>query len=514
MLSLTTWQRDLLQHLLSTGEPIDAVTLSQQLHLTLRQIRYGLRDIESWLQRRQVVVVNTPRVGIQISCTPEQRQRLLNELLSQDKLQLILTPEQRQQLLALALLVAQEPLILQQLQQDLIVSRSTVLKDLDAIEPWLHSFKLEIARRQHRGCWIEGSEFARRQALAALLWGDIPFDQPLMQVQATPTIVFALANDSALLPIVEQVNNVLSGWGLEEARSYISKAEGELGVWFTVEALTLMSLALALQLQRVNSGQQVDWQPEALRWVQDQVVWPVAADLGIQLWPHLPQTTHKAETAALALQFLGSARDVPWSNKFGANPTFDELINRLMATIANAYAKPQIRHDKMLYDGLDVLLMPAYVRQRFGLWSPNRPSGDTNVELYPVERKVAAQVAAEVLASTGIALSPATLDELVLLLRAALIRAQPERPRHILVVCPSGMATTQLLVAQLKARFVSMGTFEVLPLRELSAERMGKADLLITTVPLSFPDDPPIDVIQVHPMLKSEDIAALTQWLT
>jgi mannitol operon transcriptional antiterminator len=514
MLSLTTWQRDLLQHLINTGEPLDTTAYGQQLHLSLRQVRYGLREIESWLTRRQVLLVNTPRIGLQVICTPEQRQRLLAELSSQTKFQLILTPEQRQQLLALLLLVACEPLTLQQLQQDLVISRMTALKDLEAIEPWLHNFYLQVARRTHRGCWIEGDELARRQALAALLWGDTQSDQPVMSVHTMGGIRFTLAQDSALLPVVAQVNTQLHRWDLTSAQQHIANAETELGVRFTDEAITLMTLAVAIQLQRVRAGQQVAWKPEALRWIQAQVVWPVVTKLGTWIWPQLPETTRTAETAALALQLLCGARDVPWSDKFGMDNTFHKLINKLMETIATAYGVPELATDSMLYDGLDVLIMPAYVRQRFNLWAPHRSTNDTSyLERYPIEHTVAAQIADQVVVATGVPLQPAALDDLVLLLRAAIIRAQPERTRHILVVCPSGMATTQLLVARLKARFFHMGTFEVLPMRELSAERIANADLLITTVPLTLPDEPPIDVIQVHPLLKSEDIAALTQWL-
>ena len=42
---------------------------------------------------------------------------------------------------------------------------------------------------------------------------------------------------------------------------------------------------------------------------------------------------------------------------------------------------------------------------------------------------------------------------------------------------------------------------------------MASADLIITTVPLAVPDEQHISVIQVHPMLKPEDVAALTQWM-
>lgn len=359
MLSLTTWQRDLLHYLINTGEPVDTVAYSNQQHLTLRQIRYGLREIESWLERRQVLLVNTPKSGLQVVCTPDQRDKLLAELSSQTKFQLILTSEQRQQLLLLLLVVAQEPLTLQQLQQDLVISRMTVLKDLDSIESWLQKFSLELARRTHVGCWIEGEELARRQALAALLWGEVQYDQPVMSVQPLRGIIFTLSQDVALLPIVGQVNALVRGWNQENVENYIANAQTELGVRFTDEAITLISLALTVQVQRIGAGQLVAWKPDALNWIEAQSVWPVMHRVGSQLWPHLTETAFNSETVAMALQFLGNARDVPWPSKLRLDPIFHKLINRLMKSIAAAYAMPELAHDQMLYDGLEEAIRAA-----------------------------------------------------------------------------------------------------------------------------------------------------------
>lgn len=146
-LSLTTAQRDLLQLLLTTNAPIGAAALGQRLHLTPRQVYYGLRDIKTWLSRRHAIIRHAPGIGIQLICTPQQRERLFAELASQSRFLLILTHEQREQLLGLWLLATREPLTLNQLQQDLAVARTTVLKDLDAVEPWLHTFDLQVARR-------------------------------------------------------------------------------------------------------------------------------------------------------------------------------------------------------------------------------------------------------------------------------------------------------------------------------------------------------------------------------
>jgi mannitol operon transcriptional antiterminator len=513
MVSLTTTQRDLLHLLLTTELPIGASAIGQQLRVTPRQVHYSLREIETWLARRHTTLQHTPGVGIQVLCSADHKRRLLVELGSQAKFQLILTPGQRQQLLALQLLAAHDPLTLSQLQSDIAVSRATALKDLDTVEAWLASFDLQISRRQHRGCWVEGPELARRQALAALVWGDVPFEWPILAVRHGEGIVFALAKDAALLPSIGAVGTLGCGWDVQAALAQLAWAEAELGGRFTDEAILHLSLAFAIQAQRVRVGHWASCDAEALGWLQEQATWPAADVIGRQLWRDLPSDARAAETAIIAMHLLCGARDEPWRHDLGADTAFRTLIDTMVAQVADAYAAPDLVHDRLLREGLEAHILPACVRQRFALWTPPRGPADTQTDRYAVERGVAQQLADTVATHTGIVLPLDAHDEIVLLLRAAFIRVRPERARRVLVVCPSGIATTQLLVARLRARLPRLGTVEVLSIRDLNADRITFADLIITTVPLVLPDAMNVSVIQVHPMLKPEDIAALTQWM-
>lgn len=467
MLSLTTTQRDLLCQLLVNEHPTSAAVLGEQLHLTPRQVQYGLREIKPWLSPRNLVLRHTPGVGVQLVGEPAQKRAMLAELNGQARLQLILTPDQRQQLLALRLLSASEPTILGQFQHDLAVSRVTVLKDLEVVEGWLRPFALEVARRQHRGCWVAGSELARRQALVALFWGGLPCERPLLHVGHGPRIVFALAEDAALLPIVAQVNRLLEEFDLVAAEAILADAEVSLGGQFAEEAFTWLTLAIAIQLRRVVEGQYVDRYAEALAWARAQVVWPVAAGLVERRWPPLAAPIRDAETATLAVQLSAAPRSELWDASLGRDPALHALLDELMGRIAAHYALPELVRDELLRAGLEAHILPASVRQRFALWAPAQAAGP-HPERDAVERGLVAQLSAAVADAVGAALPADAEGELALLIRAALVRVRPERARRVLVVCPSGMATTQLLVARLRARLPRLGSFEVLPMRSLS----------------------------------------------
>jgi galactitol-specific phosphotransferase system IIB component len=158
-------------------------------------------------------------------------------------------------------------------------------------------------------------------------------------------------------------------------------------------------------------------------------------------------------------------------------------------------------------------VIPACLRQRFHLWFPSKLSITNLPEQYKFENKVAADLAHIVKEQTGLDLPTNEVNNLAMLLHAAFIRNRPHYFRRVVVVCPSGMATAQLLVARLEARFPHLGTPKVIPLRELNNTTASGADLVLTTVPIPKNLVDSINVIQVHPLLMPQDIDAIIQFL-
>ena len=100
------------------------------------------------------------------------------------------------------------------------------------------------------------------------------------------------------------------------------------------------------------------------------------------------------------------------------------------------------------------------------------------------------------------------INNLALLLRAAVIRVPPMRQYRAYVICPSGMATVQLLVARLRARFPQLEIVDALSLHELSAAQWDDVHLIITTVPLQL-NITGVEQVLVDPMLPPEDVETI-----
>jgi len=512
MVSLTVQQRDILQYLLQ----VDTTTLAEigvTINLSPRQVSYRLKGVRAWLEQRGIGLDAKPGVGYEITCSTEERHSLLEELKARSSFDLILNAGERQQLLALKLLISEEPFILKQLAYLMVSSRATILKDIDLVETWLTRFDLSLDRRPNYGFSIEGGELARRQAIVALLWGDTPFADPLLKITYREGLVFSLSEVVDFSPIVQQVHDQLQKWDVTPAFEWVAQAEAQMGGRFADNAVLHLALAFAVQQERVQAEKIRHCSEEDLQWLSAQPVWPIATQLAESMWPEAEMPVPEVEIAAIAMHLVVGLRNEEWPGDLFTTPELTTLIDMLVKNIAEAFFEPDLMQDLALREGLTAHLVPALMRQRFNMWTPPSWSDEEIVENCQREHKLAESLADLVEKDLNITLPESEIDTITMLLRAAYVRARPARRWRAFVICPSGMATAQLLAARLKTRFPNLEILGVLSQRELSSERVTEAQLLISTTPI----DPPISgihVIQVHPLLLPKDLAAISNWVS
>jgi mannitol operon transcriptional antiterminator len=505
VLQLTTRQRDLLYVLLDNTRPVSTTELAAQLGFTPRQVSYDLYSIEAWLSRHSIGVLRIPGVGIKLNYSNEERDSVIDLLNSNKHFQLIINADQRQQLIAFHLLTETEPIILQHIQYETDVSRTTVLNDLETINEWFHRFGLTLNKRPNYGNVCAGPELARRQALAALLWGDPSFSHPLITITRDRGFVFALSQDAHLLPIVRYVKDMLENWDILSAYQWMELIVKSFGGRLSAEAERHVAMMLAIQAERVESGQRVALGDESLHWTMNQPIWEAATRLAEMIWPDMPVELLREEIAVIVLYLLGSTRHTTWTGDHLVDAGLMELVQSLTDEAATQLTIPDLGKDEQFQNGLIAHLVPLWIRHNFSLWFPPATSMAQLSSQFKAEYAIAEKLAAQISASADMTLPESEINNLALLLRAAVIRTPPSHQYRAYVICPSGMATVQLLVARLKARFAHLEIVDALSLHELSSANLDDVHLIITTVPLPANINR-VKQILVNPMLPPEDV--------
>ena len=515
MLTFTTRQREILKIILDVQRPIGSVELAKLLHITPRQVNYSIKGVKVWLQHHGQDLNVLPGVGFSVDLTADQMRTLVQKINVLSNVQIVLSVSQRQQLLALFLLTRSEPVILAQLEQISHVSRMTILKDLDEIENWLQSQNIGLIRKPHFGIQVSGAEHDCQQALAELLWGETSFSSdPVTEVTHSEGLRFILQRDARLLPLVGEIDKYLSGLQLRRTIGLVAKAEEQLGGRFTDDAVLHLALVFAILSNRVQSGKHLNVEDELIASLQTAKMWPIASFIASRLSREGNATWKSADTAGVAMEMMAAPRNDAFPGDLEGESDFSTVCQRLMEHISQSFGISKIKHDRTLQTGLLNNIVPACFRQRFHLWFPLALNNAGLPEKYEKEHTIAQEVAALVYEFTDVKLPKSEIDNLVVLLRAAFIRNRSYRFDRVFVICPSGMATAQLLVARLHARFPNLSNLEVISLRDLTPTLISSADLVLTTVPLPRQYASHPKVIQVHPLLMPEDIETITQFLS
>ena len=515
MLTFTTRQREILKIILDVQRPIGSVELAKLLHITPRQVNYSIKGVKVWLQHHGQDLNVLPGVGFSVNLTADQMRTLVQKINILSNVQIVLSVSQRQQLLALFLLTRADPVILAQLEQISHVSRMTILKDLDEIENWLQGQGIRLIRKPHFGIQVSGAEHDCQQALAELLWGEASFStDPVTEVTHSEGLNFNLHGDARLLPLVGEIDKYLSGLQLRRTIGLVAKAEEQLGGRFTDDAVLHLALVFAILSSRIQAGKHLNVQDELITSLQSAKMWPVASYVASRLGRESSATWKSADTAGVAMEMMAAPRNDAFPGDLEGESHFSALCQRLMEHISQSFGISKIKYDRTLQTGLLNNIVPACFRQRFHLWFPVALNNAGLPEKYEKEHTIAQEVATLVYEFTDVKLPKSEIDNLVVLLRAAFIRNRSYRFDRVFVICPSGMATAQLLVARLHARFPNLSNLEVISLRDLTPALISSADLVLTTVPLprQYASNP--KVIQVHPLLMPEDIETITQFLS
>lgn len=515
MFTLTTRQRDILKVILDASKPMSSNELAEQLHLTPRQVNYSMQGVRIWLKQHNRDLSVLPGVGFSVPVPPDQAHALSQKIANHQGVQIVLSVSQRQQLLALFLLTTLDPFILAQLEQKAQVSRGTIMKDLDAIDAWLRERDIILTRKPHFGIQVRGAENACQQALAEVLWSETPFSgDPVTTITHAEGLVFNLRGDAVLLPLVEYANQLLSRINMHRTIALVAKAEEQLGNRFTDDAVLHLALVFGILSSRVQDGHHLQMDDQQVEWLQSLAIWPVS----VYIAKHLGRDTNSewtpADVAGVAVEILAAPRNEVLPGEMERDAGFSTIMATLMTTISESFGISKLKYDKTLENGLFNCIVPACYRQRFHLWFPATLTNASLPDHHDRENDIARQVVNIVYEHTGMTLPQSEVNNLVILLRAAYIRNRIYPFEHIIVVCPSGMATAQLLVARLSARFPYLKPLEVTSLRALTPTLVSSADLILTIVPLpkQFAHNP--KVIQIHPILMPEDIEAITQFLS
>lgn len=482
-------EKKLLQFLLQhRGSFVTSMELAAHLSCSDRTVRNHLKSIMKTLEIGGVELLSKQGQGYQLEFSSEQAYRQFIQEQDLGKFAPVSGDteiEDRYTIILNKLLFEQEPILFDDLADELYVSRSTLSHDFKKIRQLLSKYDLVVESRANKGVYVCGKERDKRRFIMNHFLGN-QFLQSLHQYIQTDQFgdVIDLEN---LTKIV-----------LEECR------EGKLSLSdFVIQNLVVH---ISLAVKRIKEGFQlsdVDWKLDNVQ-TERQVAKRILERVQDQV--HLVFPEQEIDYITLHLISKGQTRES------AQNPDKEEIRQDLLTAIQKL-GLDEVYHftaDLQLIEGVVTHLVTLQVRLANHIELTNPLLADIQSQ-YSDVFYLTKEVLQEM---TFFAHEELTDDEVAyvtLHFMAAMERYKESRKFKVLAICATGLGAAQMLKNRLKSELGNrIQVVDVIGYYEISPEKLIDIDFIVSAVDLSdlFFNIP---VFTVSVFLKPTEVEAIKQ---
>ncbi|SFS97866.1 BglG family transcription antiterminator [Marininema halotolerans] len=479
----------LIRHLIQAKEPLSVRFLAEEIGCSEKTVRNDLRVVKGYLEDQGYLTLTMRSgVGVYLEGSEQEKERVMHAL------KVIGSDDEKERdrgvrklRLTRLLLEEDQPLTLADLAKELYISKGSVHSDLDQIEPWFLEHDLSIVRKPNVGIRVDGAEKARRLALSQLI------KENRVCNEAFP------GNDEISL-IKDEINHLERSFSLS----------------YTEEGITNLAIQLSVAMHRIRRLQRVNLSEEEMDHLKSQPEYRYAEFLAKRLEKRYAVHLPVQEIGYLTIHLLSAKvrQSVEQPDRSDGEERVDaeawELAHCMIRRLSSLLDQP-LDKDQSLLAGLGLHLHAALNRNRYGIHLDNPLLAEIK-QNYRFLFELIISLLPE-WEEKGIHFNAEEVGFLTLHFQAALERSsQMTKRRKVLLICTSGIGTSQLLQAKLMRLFPELEVVDIIASYELNRVwDRSSADFVISTYPVNGMEGRP--VIQVSPFLFKEDQERIQQFL-
>lgn len=497
--------KSILRVLLEKNEPITINRISEELDVSNRTIRYDLVELENFFKEHENINIRKKsRVGIWLEYN-EDNLNYIKEIVCNNEVYFNpLSSDERKFYIIKELIQANDIIKMQNLANDLFVSRTTVYNDLQGVEQWLNNFDLKLIRKQNYGLQLQGEEKKWRKAASELVV-ILKNNDNLKSIPSECRQHYeSRINSKYFMKISEFIPEI----DLKAIERILRDVEERLDFSLTDEAFEGLVVHIAISIKRLNCKKDLEFKEEQLSMLRGTKEYDTAEWIANKFKTELNIEFTENEVAYLSLHILGSKiqKNDQLSDEGKIIDNIDlelkEFIKELVSLIGNILGY-NLNDDKNLFNGLVLHLKPAINRMTYGL-------SLRNPLINEIKNKFPTIFSATWSASTlfekyyQIKVSEEELGYIALHIGAALERL--DTSIKVIVVCSSGIGTSLLVEASISKQISNvkvLGTYSIFDIKNLNKDEF---DAIITTVPIESLENYDKPIVRISPLINDDEV--------
>lgn len=481
--------RTILRELMAAQTPITGAYLANLNQVTARTTREDVKSLDELILGHGASIDSVMGKGYQLEITDDTKFRKYLQTVFEKEVTtegyVPESPEERTTYLIKRLLLSEGYLKLDDLADELYVSRSTIQNTLKPVKEILNNYDIKLESRPNYGLKITGNELKLRFCMAEYI-----FDR----------------NDEKSQGLLDPQFSSIPQEDLDAISDIILRQIKEHHITLSDIAMNNLLIHIAIAYKRIKSGYHVTLYHTDLEEIMEQTEFQVAKKIVKEVEATFQVKFPQTEVAYIAIHLLGT-KMLSQKNEVVGQVMEEEVFKLVNFALEKIEAELDlgIKDDKELILGLSLHLKPAINRYKYGMNIRN-PMLEDIKKNYPLafEAGIIAGLAIE--EETGTEINENEVGYLALHIGAAIERSKLKSgPKRCLIVCASGLGTAQLIYYKLKSQFGRnldvVGTTEYYKLNQYN---LHEVDFIISSIPIA--EELPAPVIEVNAIMGDNDL--------
>ena len=395
--------------------------------------------------------------------------------------------------------------------EELGISRTTFVRDMDKVCEWFRLHQVELQRGQKRGFYLDIDEITRRSLLVAFIIEHTSansfFNSYLMHDQFDSKVIQDYCKFSSINQLYRTVDfgklfNILD--------DYLESIQ----ITVTDNTFTWLIYYLAVMITRIKEGEYIQSLPENYNQFDGLDEYNKIKDvLKSQILDGISESDLHNEAIFITGRLFASAKN----GRYATNEENSEIANRIYSFILDKICQRigcDIYGIPELADGLKTHLQAVIIRAQLKILTYNAMLDEIKRRFTELFDECSA-IAEEVNEIFGLRLDENEVGFIVLYVVAAMEQMhknvlKPTTVRAVLV-CGYGLGTVSLLMNSLDKRFPNIEIVDKLPIFALNKYDFSKVDVVLSTIEIPLNLLKP--TIKVSPIITKLDIRRIDSFL-